>query len=459
MELEQLQALTGSFEELKKAIEAEKPPNDNEDLIKQYDIAEHAVMDKTKRPDKIKDDGGVVEVTRIAVPLQKLIVSRAAAFLCGNPVELQYTAEEGSVEANLAQMLQKVWDDNKLDYEAKKLAKHMMSECRCAELWYVEPAVDGLYWAGTPFEGSSFRLRMKVLAPSLGDTLIPTYNAAGDMVAFSRAYQLTQNGKKVECFDVYTELQTLKGIKGEGGWTATPELNIVGKIPVIYYSQDKPEWADVQSIADRLEKLLSNHGESNNYFAFPKLAVYGEILGALNRDDYGGVLQFENGAKADVLAPPQASESLKLEYQNLRSLLFDMTDTPDISLEQMKGLGTYSGIALKMLFLGAHLKAADKEENFGKSIQRRINYLIAALKKINVKHEKAVLTVKPRFEYFLPKNDAEKVQLISEAYTSKIISQKTAVSHNPLVSDAVQEMEELDKEANSAGGLDSAFAA
>lgn len=463
MELEQLINLSASFEDLKKAIEAEKAKDtDLQDLIDQYDPANHEIRDVTKRPDKTVDnqDGTtrVEKVARITVALQKLIVSRAAAFLCGNPIDLEATPE-GEVEESLLEVLRKTWEDNKLDYESKRLAKLMMSECECAELWYVEPAEEG-YWKGTPNDSATvkYRLRMRVLAPSLGDSLYPVYNSAGDMIAFGRGYQVkNMEGKLVERFDVYMAEKTLYMEKGQGGWALVkeeaPEIGI-GKIPVIYYSQPAPEWADVQSKIDRLEKLLSNHADSNDYFAFPMMAISGEVLGMSAKGERGKVLQLENGASAQMITWTQAPESLKMEYNNLRSLIFDMTDTPDISIEQMKSLGTYSGIALKMLFLGAHLKAADKEENFGKSVQRRINYLKAALAKINVRLEKAtVLSIKPRFEYFLPKNDQEKVDILSTAVTAKIVSKKTAVALNPLVSDPEAEVTQIEEEANSAGAL------
>jgi SPP1 family phage portal protein len=461
MELEQLIKLSGSFEDLKKAIEAEKTPDkEKAELIEQYDLSKHEVNDETKRPNKmVKTDEGTkpVAVARISVPLQKLIVSRAAAFLCGNPVELDATFEEGSVEESLLQVIRKTWDDNKLDYESKKLAKYMMSECECAELWYSE-AVDPVYWENTPAAGSLFRLRMKVLAPSLGDTLYPVFSNSGDMVAFGRAYTLLIEGKKRDCFDVYTDQKTIKGVKMDSGWVNTEEVQPTGKIPVIYYAQDAPEWANVQSAIDRMEKMLSNHADSNDYFAFPLMTVAGEVKGMASKGEQGKILELGDNAKVEMITWNQAPESLKLEFNNLRSLIFDMTDTPDISIEQMKSLGTYSGIALKMLFLGAHLKAADKEENFGKSIQRRINYLKAALAKINVKLEKGtVLSIKPRFEYFLPKNDQEKVDILSTAVTAKIVSRETAVALSPLTTDPAAEKDRIDAEANSAGALNEQF--
>ena len=120
----------------------------------------------------------------------------------------------------------------------------------------------------------------------------------------------------------------------------------------------------------------------------------------------------------------------------------------------MNSLGTYSGIALKMLFMAAHLKAAEKEENFGKSIQRRINFLKYALASyINTDLEDAVsMDIEPKFEYYLPKDVNEIITLLSTATGgASILSQKTAVGLNPLVQDADKELTEIkDNEAAAA---------
>jgi hypothetical protein len=449
MELETLETLIGDYSNLQAEIIKEKPTVSTADYIKQYDPKQHDVADATKRPDKlITTDAGpsTVSVARIPISLQKTIVRVAAAFLCGNPIKLSAKAGD-EVGKNLLIVLQKTWDDNKLDYMSKDLLKKMMSETECAELWYTEPA-DPLYWANTPIQGAKFRLRIKKLAPSLGDKLYPTYNAAGDMIAFGRGYSIKVGDKNEDHFDLYLSDRTFKGVKLAGGWEVTNEPNPALKIPVVYYTQDLPEWSDVQEMIDRMEKVISNHADTNDYFGSPTVVVDGEVEGFAKKGEQGKVLKTSNGGKVAYLTWDQSPESVKLEYSNLRSLIFDMTNTPDISIENMKALGVFSGIALKLLFMGAHMKAAEKEEIFGEGIQRRINFLKAALAKISVSLEKGLpLSIKPKFEYYLPKNDQEIINNLSSATGAKpTMSQATAVSQNPYVSDADAELEAMKTE-------------
>jgi SPP1 family phage portal protein len=434
------QLLSTAPEDLIKKIKASKLSIPIEDFQKQYDPKQHAVMDTSKRQDTlVTTDTGTekVNVTRIPIPYQKKIVRLAAAFLCGNPIQLNATPVDDT-EINLLKVLQKTWDDNKLDYDSKQMAKIMFSETEVAELWYTEPIEPG-YWLGTVNDTPSvkFRLRMKVLANKFGDNLLPIYNAAGDMIAFGRGYFMSDGDKKIEHFDIYTSTTTYKFTK-EDTWAVTPEKNLIGKIPVIYYNQDVPEWSDVQEMIERMETSISNHGDTNDYYGSPMVKVTGEIKGFAKKGQRGKVIELENNADAEYMSWDNSPESMKLEYTNLRSLIHEMSDTPDISMEMMKGLGTFSGLALKMLFLGAHLKASDKEEIFGKGIQRRINYLKSALGIINVTLAKAVpMNVKPKFEYYLPKDDKELIDLLATATGGNpTMSQQTAVSKNPLVKDA-----------------------
>ena len=72
----------------------------------------------------------------------------------------------------------------------------------------------------------------------------------------------------------------------------------------------------------------------------------------------------------------QAPEAVKLEIETLLKLIYTITQTPDISFDAVKGLGAISGVALKLLFMDAHLKVQDKCEIFDDYLQRRVNVLL-----------------------------------------------------------------------------------
>lgn len=455
MTIEEIKEGVNGFEALIAKITAGKV-NDSES-IEQYDVENHAINDSAKRPDKQfindKNENETSYVSRLAVPFQKKIVSRAATFLCGNPIALNANPQDEK-EKSLLAAVEKVWEDNKLDYKSKTLAEYMMSETKAAELWYIEkldPEED--YWGDTL--KSEFRLRIRILANSLGDSLYPVYDPTGNMIAFGRGYTVEDGDKKEEHFDLYTDDTVYEGIKPDGGeWKVVPTANVYTKIPVIYYSQPQPEWNDVQSLIDRYEEQLSNLADTNDYFGSPLLAVTGVIKGFAKKGESGKVIQLDNQADIKYVTWDMAPEATKLEMETIEKLIFAMTDTPNDSFEQMKSLGVFSGIALKMLFLAAHMKASKKEEIFGEGIQRRINYIKHIIARIDGTFSKVRLSIKPKFEYFLPKNDAEKIETLISAVQGGIMSTNSAIRQNPLIEDADAEIDEIDNEKSGPGALD-----
>lgn len=454
MELTEIQELSGNMDSLIKKIGAEVSSRRKIALeyLKQYNVSGHEIMDKAKRPDKIvTDDNGSrsVAVNRLSVPVQKQIVAIAAAVLCGNPIKLASNPDDDLGRDMLA-VIKRTWDKNKLDYDSKKIAKLLFSETEVAELWYVEKP-DDEYWSGTVNAERPFRLRMRVLANSLGDELFPVFNNTGDMVAFGRGYQLKVDGKQVDHFDLYTGEKIYFGISKGNGWELLKEeVNLFKKIPIIYCTQPGSEWEDVQTLIDRWEKTLSNHSDTNDYFASPMVKVTGEIKGFASKGESGKVIEMKEGADANYMAWDNAPKSLELEFKNLRSLIFDFSSTPDLSIEHMKSLGTYSGIALKMLFLLALMKAADKEEIVGKYMQRRINLIRSAMAVININLKAATsLSVSPEFEYYLPKDEEGIINMLVSATGGKpIMTQEAAVRVNPLVSNDESEIEKLKEETS-----------
>lgn len=483
----------GNLDLLKTAFETNKftylisglfnklPGNDtnvgNYQLIdyKQYEPLGHDVMDLNLRPDKtIKSDegnprnGATVKVSRIPVPEQKKIVLLASAFL-GVPT-LRSTPAPG-LETDMFNTLVYIWDDNKLDYKFKEISKRVMSERESAELWFTEPA-DADYWDNTPLQGIKYKLRMRILSPVLGDTLYPVFDTYGDMVAFGRYYEIVEQDsvnigstQKTAHFDIYTKDRFYFASRSQAGWIFNYDplvitdkdggdvkvkgvKNMLGKIPVIYYSQPNTEWADVQEMIERLEKKFSNHADTNDYFDSPIVKAIGEVTGFSDKGEQGKVLQMQVGADVQYLTWDSLPASNQLEFENLIKSINSYSHTPNISFDNVKGLGTFTGIALKMFFMDAHLKASDKEEIFGEAVQRRINYLKSSIASLAGKLKPAIrLSIKPEFDYFLPKNETEDLTNIISAVNAGILSIQSAIKLNPLVEDAESEIKLIQKEA------------
>ena len=112
------------------------------------------------------------------------------------------------------------------------------------------------------------------------------------MVAFSRSFaRKDEAGNTVYFFETYTADAHYMWQSGDNGWTPSegyPRAVAIGKIPVVYARQDETETAIVNSLIARLETLLSNFADTNDYHASPKLFITGHIQGFSKKGEAGG---------------------------------------------------------------------------------------------------------------------------------------------------------------------------
>lgn len=458
---------TGEIDKAKEIFQVNFDVEVIKKALKQYDPKQHDVHDIYKRKDKKLENGTFSPVTRISFPIQQKIVLTASVML-GTP--LMDCTPGNDEEKKMKEALEAVSEDNKLDYRFKQIAKRVMSEMECAELWYLDTVKNKL-------RHRLLHFNYDMATRTGGDSLYPVFDVYGDMIAFGRAFGGKEQGKDVEYFDVYTSdyfyyfkrsegtgwsFYDLPVINAEGNETTItgPIKNPWGKIPVIYGLQENPEWYAVQEAIDRIEKKVSNHADTNDRFDSPILFTEGEVEGfAVEKDDTGKLLEGREGAKASYLTWDNAPASMKMEVDNLLTFIHEFTHTPRLTFETVANKGIeLSGVALSMLFLDAHMKAADKESMFGEFVQRRINFLKTALTVIDPSLKPALeMKIKPKFEYFLPKNIPEVINTLVTAVTGGIMSKESAVKQNPLIEDREAEFDLVKAEqeaAQQAQGLD-----
>jgi chorismate mutase len=445
------------------------------DAEKEYDVRQHAVFDPVERPDKTKKDGKKVKVNRIALPLQKLIVNRRVAFMNVGAIKLEANPEDDD-QKRLYEMVKKIRDDNKMDFIENEVATRMLSELQVAKLWYSTPSPEG-YW-GELTKNGKFRLRCEVLSPKKGDSLYPVFDRYGDLIYFGRIYEtpidigeLVTAGNnnhitKVKRFDIYSKTHIYRFREPKGGESLAESDWIIeeakahsyGKIPVIYYGKTTPPWADVQHAINRLETVLSNFGDTNDYHGSPTLAFLGEVMSGLpEKGESGKAVQIKpaNGStQADVkyVTWEHAPEAIKLEIETLAQYIFTCTQTPQMSMEDMKELGNVSGVAYDRIFLDAHLAArAEIMGPYGMGTQRDINFVKAACGAIDTSLASAVKQLEIKFDIpiFRINDDKEQISNIASAIGAGILSIESALEFFPWIQDAQEELKRLTKEKAS----------
>lgn len=389
-----------------------------------------------------------VKVGRVALALQRLIIKRAVSFCFGN--EPLYNATPvNDKETMITEALKRILHDVKSKSLNRKIGRSIFGYKECAEYWYPIEKPNTKY--GFP---SKYKMRCVLFSPEFGDTLYPYFDETGDMVAFSRSFSRTSNNVAVDYFETFTDQAHWLWVNGQNGYEVVPGFPKtvgIGKIPVIYGHQPMFETEDVDKLIDRLETLLSNFADTNDYHASPKIFTTGQINGWAQKGESGAVIEGEEGATMQYVSWLQAPEAVKLEIETLLKMIYTITQTPDISFESVKGLGAVSGVALKLLFMDAHLKVQDKCEIFDDYLQRRVNVLLAYIGKMNDSLSKDCETViiEPEIVPYMITSDIDDLNYWMTANGNKpVVSQEESIVGVGLSKNPEQTLKKLEEQAN-----------
>ena len=404
-----------------------------------------------KRIDKTVGND-TVTVSKIPIPFQRKIVKSAASFLFGSPVKLSQKENGENLKNEAFESITNLWDDLRLDSLLLKFCKTVKSETEGTIVFFTKENT----------ETKKAEIKARVLSNENG-IVYPYLDAFGDMIAFGWEYPTKENNIDVSYMYVWTAEYNYI-FRKEKDWAPAPinpkTPNLFQKIPVVYLSQKNPEWWEVEGLIDTFEMSYSKFVDTNGYFASPMYKVKGAVGSMPKKDDTGKMVKLDivetdkgNIVSADleVLSWDRAPEALKLEFETGKGLIHEMTDTPDLSFDSVKGLGTVSGLALKLMFLGPIIKAKWSEGDYQVVISRILSLLKAGITNITkeTKGNMDELRINTTFTSILPENLKETIEVLSEALGGKpLISQKTALKHNPLVENVEEEMTEIEADAS-----------
>lgn len=439
----------------------------------------HDVMDKAKRPDGkvlkkeayVDDDGvkhaAVYEdepVNRIALPLEQDITNIHTAFAVGKEPTLKCTPSNDG-EKGLLDTIKTIGRMAKLKYHNKRFVRSWLSEKEAAEYWYV--AKDDSFWNKVfasikrAFGGTvkpQYKLKCALWSPLRGDKLYPHFNDEGDYDALSREYIVKdEDGNSTTYLMCITSSEVIT-------WdiTGTP-VRIPEKCfkhgfkknPTIYAYRPATLCENIRPIRERLEKLMSNFADCIDMNFFPRLILEGELANQAPVDiGKSKLIKVENGGKVYYLNWAQTADAVKLELDNLWNQAYQLTNTPRLSLENLRGLGDIpSGRAFEFLFLGTNLATEVHYEVIGEAFQRRYNFLSSAVGSLYSQFEQAAETIDIDVEMntFSIEDLAEKIQNAKDACGKPVVSQRTGIVMAGIVDDVDDEMRQIQEENRAEG--------
>ena len=284
-----------------------------------------------------------------------------------------------------------VFKSNKIKYQNKKIVRAWLSEQEAAEYWYVTD--DDSFWAKfwkkikTSFGGKvkpTKKLKSVLWSPFRGDKLYPFFNDEGKMIAFSREYKKKlMDDSEVTCFMTITDKMVYQWDLSKGYEERTPFAHGFPKLPVLYAYRPESYCKKIKTFRVRLEKLLSNYADCIDYHFFPLLKLIGDVEGFMGKVKDRMVKLTGEGADAQYLTWNQVPDTVRFEAETLTNMAYDMSNTPRISFETLKGVGKASGTAFRFMFMGAHMAVENHGEVIGEFLQRRVNFIVSALGSIN----------------------------------------------------------------------------
>jgi SPP1 family phage portal protein len=397
----------------------------------------------------------LVKAVRIPIKFAKKIVTTATAFEVGKPVTIV-----PSEENNLSKLISQLWKVNRIDSKIQKLITLKKSETQAAMQFYIadlasESLLNRLL-IKIGLKAQAKEIKCNVLDNTSG-IMTPYFDSTGNMIAFMWEYkgfdEVTEKDlNHVKIWDK-DNFHYLNNANGTLAYQSNPTAHGFDRIPIVYVDQLEPEWFDVKEMIDRYEVAVSKLGASVDYSAYPLLQVFGEIASMPDKDDAGKILRFpitvdetgkQHHGKAEFLSANDAIESAKYELENLKNLIYSISHTPDLSFDNVKGLGNVSAVALKLLFLDAVIKARMNEGDNRTMIERILNIITSGITKTTntaLGSESQQLIFDIIFNSIVPDDVQSATDIIIKLKEAKLLSSETALKLIDLVEDPEQEME------------------
>lgn len=372
-----------------------------DNLLIDYEPTKHNILtDTTVLKDKIRSDGHIDKSARITVGLEKLHVKRKSEFTFAIPVKRVYhNLEANETRKAISKAIESIYKHVRIDSENLRRSVDLYASCEICTVWYAVKKRNTLYG----FD-SKYKLKCKTFSPMNGVRLYPLLNEMDDMLAMSFEYKKTVKDKDVTFFETYTKdtHYIWKQSDGVGKWevvltqqtedgdTANGEEIVLMKIPCIYTWRPKPVYDGLSSIRSEIEYSLSRNSNVIAYNSAPVLKIVGGIRGNEDKGEAYRVVRCDQGGDVGYVSWSQSVEALKFHVETMEKLYWAQAQIPDLSFDNMKGLGNIGFDARQTLLTDAHLAIGDEKGTWVEFLERECNVIKAFLAAMNKKFESEI---------------------------------------------------------------------
>ncbi len=421
-------------------------------IAKNFDPKLHDIVaDPTLRP-KEKISGGRKErPAKLTYPAEKIATRRMTQMAFSIPVKRVYSPTEYEDEKAFQNAIEKVYENVRIDGVNMQRMYAYFGACEVMTFWYVVEGKDVVnrygFDSNVKIRCRSFSPMPKVFSGIQQAAIYPYFDDDDDLIALSVDYVDSNN---VGHFNAYTADNAYFFTMDNGGWKMDVKPNVIGKIPASYIVRPLPVHDGISDNRNDIEFTLSRNSDNIRKNSSPILKIVGELSGGDKLpvgDTARQVYKMKDGGDISLISPALTTTDAKSHIEMLKQIIDETTQQVDMTMENLKSLGTQSGEARKTLLTEPHLKVGEEKHAIAWFFDREFEVIKALLVAIKPEWKKYqhTTTCEHMIKPFIQNDTASDISNYSKA-AGTLISQKTAIRRAGLAADADAEYEEIRKE-------------
>jgi SPP1 family phage portal protein len=365
-----------------------------------------------------KEREGHVPVTRIALPLQRIIATKQKTHLTGNKLQLTLANETQTEEDKLSfTELKQLFISKNMDIALSENVESQLVTGDTALLMYFD---------------RENKLDWKTYSWKDGYCLLPHYDEYDNLILFGIYYSDSDGEKDTTFLDVWDETFKYRYRQDTTGWIRIANDKHGFKEVPVAYKRGSVAWNDVQNLIDKLELHASLWAESVRYYGDPILFLKGAIDVLPIRDEGGKTLAGMDGDADGKLLQAEESKNVNNLMDFLLKEIFRGSFSISFSPETVKTSGDLPGITVKLLFSCAIEKAIEQAKEWDSFIDKMMRLFIFAC---GLESKKSAqygrLKIFGAIEPYIPQNTTEIINNINSSKTQGTLSTETSTDIHP----------------------------
>ena len=369
---------------------------------------------------EVKERDEVIPVTRIALPLQRVIASKQKVHLTGKPMKftLSNTNQTDEDKESFVSFCQS-WISKNMNIGIAECIESRLTTGDCAMVSFFD---------------DKKRFNWRTYSWKDGYCLLPHYDKYGNLALFGVYYSTTEDDVTTEKLDVWDDNVFYQYKKQNDEWAMVVNAKKHGfnSIPVAY-SRGNVAWNDVQPLIESCEFHSSLWAESERYYTDPILFLKGDTDILPMRDSSGkAIAGLDETSDAKLLQANESKNIVNLTDFLLREI-FRGSFTVSFNVGEISVSGDMPSVTVKLLFTAAIEKAIEQAKEIDPFIDKLVELFIFGMGiELTKSAQFSRLLIHGEIEPYIPQNTTEEVNMINQSKSMGTMSTETAAARNPL---------------------------